>query len=244
MTVQQTVRGIGDHGRALYTLATRGDRQSDRQSQRDGYNLLSFRQKVILGWVGVGWVGEVYTYISYTHRTLKVGCNRCLIRSDGRVSTTIRTAGAPPSPFTPHPLTPYLHPSTFTLYPLPSSLSPSPLPSTLSLLSHLPLTHPHSTHRIVILRPPGRMPFRGDGSQRRITQLQWSTEMLQWFHHRTKGLSQKAVPFVALVEEAQTRWGHLAPQQHHMENKLKSRDAAEKEGRTVAWVMHVLNHID
>ena len=59
MTANEVERGIGDYGRALYTLSTRGNKQSDRQSQRDGYNLLSFRNEVGIG-VGLGNVCDIH----------------------------------------------------------------------------------------------------------------------------------------------------------------------------------------
>ena len=57
-----------------------------------------------------------------------------------------------------------------------------------------------------------------------------------WLHERTANLNFKSISFPALVREAQDLWGYVAPKQEHLENKIRSRDKARKEGRTVQWV--------
>ena len=59
--------------------------------------------------------------------------------------------------------------------------------------------------------------------------------MSQWFAKMTHGLHKKSIQFVEMAEEAHHRWGHVAPEQEHMENRIKPRDQARKEGRCVAW---------
>ena len=58
-----------------------------------------------------------------------------------------------------------------------------------------------------------------------------------WLQSATHHLSYKSVPFMALVKEAFTLWGYLAPEQEHLENRIPSRENAKKEGRTVQWVL-------
>lgn len=49
-TATQCVHTVRDHAHALYTLATKGDRRDDRQTEREGYNLLVFSQKQMCSW--------------------------------------------------------------------------------------------------------------------------------------------------------------------------------------------------
>ena len=49
-TIQQACDTIRDHTHALYTLATKGDRRDDRQTEREGYNLLIFSQEQMCKW--------------------------------------------------------------------------------------------------------------------------------------------------------------------------------------------------
>ena len=83
------------------------------------------------------------------------------------------------------------------------------------------------------LSPP--LYCRGSRAAPRHTKFVWTPVMSQWFANRTHGLHKKSIQFVEMSEEAHDRWGHLAPDQEHMENRIKSRDQARKEGRRVAW---------
>ena len=83
------------------------------------------------------------------------------------------------------------------------------------------------------LSPP--LYCRGSRAAPRRTKFVWTPVMSQWFANRTHGLHKKSIQFVEMSEEAHDRWGHLAPDQEHMENRIKSRDQARKEGRRVAW---------
>ena len=60
--------------------------------------------------------------------------------------------------------------------------------------------------------------------------------MSRWFFRETTGLSFKSIPFVTLRDFAYNKWGYKAPEQEHLENKIKSRDKAVKEGRVCRWV--------
>ena len=60
--------------------------------------------------------------------------------------------------------------------------------------------------------------------------------MSRWFYQETNGLSFKSIPFVHLAETASEKWGYKAPEQEHLENRIKSRDKAAKEGRVCRWV--------
>ena len=60
--------------------------------------------------------------------------------------------------------------------------------------------------------------------------------MGQWFDALTQNLSIKCVAFAQLVKDADNKWGHKAPPQEVLENKIKSRDRARKRGDTVKWI--------
>ena len=65
-----------------------------------------------------------------------------------------------------------------------------------------------------------------------------------WFHKATHNLNYKSTPFVSLALDAENIWGYAAPKQEHLENKIRSRDKAKKEGKTVAWVVNTgLTHL-
>ena len=58
----------------------------------------------------------------------------------------------------------------------------------------------------------------------------------QWFDNLTSKYSFKSIAFADLVRKAESKWGYLAPPQHVLENKIKSRDAARKRDDTVRWI--------
>ena len=74
--------------------------------------------------------------------------------------------------------------------------------------------------------------------------FKWTVKMLKWFHSKTRGFTFKCISFADLANKADSLWGHKAPQQEHMENKIKSRDKARSEGRTVKWVLDASVEID
>lgn len=65
--------------------------------------------------------------------------------------------------------------------------------------------------------------------------------MGKWFNAQTHRYTYKSIAFGALVQEAEDRWGYKAPQQEHLQNKIKSRDTARKSNRTVKWVLDTQN---
>ena len=89
--------------------------------------------------------------------------------------------------------------------------------------------------RVVFKRAAPTMRCRGCGAARRRKKFMWTDDMSTWFHNATKHLSKKCIPFVSLAEEAEKMWGYSAPEQEHLENRIKSRDQARKEGREVKW---------
>ena len=93
---------------------------------------------------------------------------------------------------------------------------------------------------VVFLRPPPPMPVRGCGALMRRKNFKWSKPMGEWLHTRTHRLSYKSVPFQELVREAEIRWGYAAPQQEHLENRIRGREKAKKDGRPAPrWVQEV-----
>ena len=90
---------------------------------------------------------------------------------------------------------------------------------------------------VVFVRPPAPLPFRGCDALRRRKNFKWTTSMGVWLQSATHHLTYKSVPFATLVKEAYTIWGYEAPEQEHIENKIRSREKAKKEGRTVQWVV-------
>ena len=84
---------------------------------------------------------------------------------------------------------------------------------------------------VVFLRPPPPMKVRGCGALRRRKNFQWSSEMNRWLHQRTRNTNMKSTPFVALTLEAESKWGYSAPQQEHIENRIRGREKAKKDNR-------------
>ena len=90
---------------------------------------------------------------------------------------------------------------------------------------------------VVFLRPPPPMLVRGCGAQRRRKNFKWTREMGQWLQKRTHHLGVKSVPFPSLALEAEAKWGYAAPKQENIENRIKGREKAKKEGRPMPnWV--------
>ena len=90
---------------------------------------------------------------------------------------------------------------------------------------------------VVFFRPPPPVMVRGCGALARRKNFNWTEEMGKWLHQRTDRLAFKAIPFAALVMEAQRMFGYSAPKLEHLENRIRGRDKAQKEGRTVQWVL-------
>ena len=65
--------------------------------------------------------------------------------------------------------------------------------------------------------------------------------MGKWFHSKTSKLAYKSISFGEMVRLAEARWGYKAPQQEHLEGRIKSRDAARKKNRVVKWVRDALD---
>ena len=152
-TISQTVTAFGNHARALHTLATRGNQQSNRQFERDGYNVITFKQADLFDW------GATSPCVP--------GELACLPKA---VSAVYDTTG-------------WICINKFV------------------------------DGRVVMLRPPAPVPTRGDGAQKRRKKFEWTLDMGRWFVEKTQGQAAKTIPFVALVEEAEDRWGYLAPEQ-------------------------------
>ena len=174
-TATQATMGIGDHAQALYTLATRGSRRDDRQSEREGYNLITFSQAQMSGWDPNAHVWKaddndmslLHPNIASCYDTTGWCCINTFLDGDG----------------------------------------------------------------VVFLRPTPPMLLRGCGAQRRRKNFKWTPEMGEWLQMRTHNLNFKSTPFVALALEAEQRWGYTAPKQEHIENRIKGREKAKKEGR-------------
>ena len=86
-----------------------------------------------------------------------------------------------------------------------------------------------------MMRPPPTITVRGTGAQRRRVNFKWIDSMSEWLHKAAHNLTFKSIPFVALSIDAENIWGYLTPkqEQEHLENKIRSRDKVEKEGRVV-----------
>ena len=63
-----------------------------------------------------------------------------------------------------------------------------------------------------------------------------------WLNKKTSKYSYKSIAFGALALQAEDLWGYKAPEQEHIQNKIKSRDNARKNNRTVKWVMDTQQH--
>ena len=84
------------------------------------------------------------------------------------------------------------------------------------------------------------MKVRGCGALRRRKNFKWTSEMNRWLHQRTRHTNMKSTPFVALALEAETKWGYSAPQQEHIENRIRGREKAKKDNRPPPrWVASV-----
>lgn len=180
-TASQVVRDIGEHAMALHTLATRGDRRDDRQTEREGYNLLTLRQSEM----GVG--GHVWKP-GDDDMSLLPEYLRMIYDTTGWVCTNMYA----------------------------------------------------DEDRVVFKRPPAPIPVRGSGAQKRPPVLQWTLEMGRWLNAATHSLSYKSISFPDLANKADDKWGHKAPKQEQLENKIKSRDQARKRGDTVKWIRDTL----
>jgi len=154
-STSQVVHDIVNHGHAYHTLATRGDRQSDRQFERDGYNLITFSGKDLHNW------GSQHSWSSGDSDMA------CLPKA---VSTVYDTTGW----------------RCINIY--------------------------SDGDGIVMLRPPAPIPTRGHGARKRRKKFVWTLVMSRWFYKHTNGLAAKSIPFVALAEEADDKWGYLSPQ--------------------------------
>ena len=93
---------------------------------------------------------------------------------------------------------------------------------------------------VVFLRPPPPMKVRGCSALCRRKNFKWSSEMDRWLHQRTCNTTMKSTPFVALALEAESKWGYSAPQQEHIENRIRGREKAKKDNRPPPrWVASV-----
>ena len=77
---------------------------------------------------------------------------------------------------------------------------------------------------------------RGCGASERRKRFKWTPDMNVWLHKATSHLHKKSIGFTELAAEAFRKWGHSAPEYEHLNNRIKSRDQARKEGREVRWV--------
>ncbi len=66
--------------------------------------------------------------------------------------------------------------------------------------------------------------------------------MSKWLYEKTSKYSYKSIAFGALAMQAENLWGYRAPDQEHLQNRIKSRDYARKNNRTVKWVLDVQRH--
>ena len=164
------------HTRAVYTLASRGE--GDSFAERDGYNLMTFRQSDLLRW------GSKYKW--------KAGC------------------------------TDMSH--------LPEAVS-----ATRNVANWSCVNTSVGGNRVVFKRASPGLRCRGCAATARRTKFKWTEEMTIWFNNRTRHLVKKSIGFVELRDEAFVKWGCRAPEQEHLENRIKSRDQARKEGREVKW---------
>ena len=176
-TATQAVDTIRDHAQALYTLATKGDRRDDRQTEREGYNLLIFSQR------------QMCTLDPNAHVWQRGDMDMSLLHPS--ISECFDTKG-------------WVCVNTYA-----------------------------DGDGVVFLRPPPPMLLRGCGAQRRVKQFQWTEQQGIWLQKRTHHLGLKSINFLDLALEAEARWGHSAPKQENIENRIKSREQAKKEGRAL-----------
>ena len=93
---------------------------------------------------------------------------------------------------------------------------------------------------VVFQRPLPPMVVRGCGALMRRKNFKWTKQMSVWLQSKTHNLTYKSVPFTQLVAEAEDKWGYIAPKQEHLENKIRGRDKAKKDGRPPPkWVREV-----
>ena len=88
----------------------------------------------------------------------------------------------------------------------------------------------------MVLFSSGHHHSRGSAAAPAHRVFNWTVDMPRWLHAATEFLEFKSVPFVSLCEEAELKWGYKSPEQEHLENKIKSRDQARKQDRTVEWI--------
>jgi len=74
------------------------------------------------------------------------------------------------------------------------------------------------------------------------THFEWTLEMSKWLYEKTSKYSYKSIAFGALAMQAENLWGYRAPDQEHLQNRIKSLDNARKNNRTVKWVLDVQRH--
>ena len=97
---------------------------------------------------------------------------------------------------------------------------------------------------VVFKRPPPPMHLRGCGAQRARHNFKWTLEQSVWLQSLTHNLSVKSVPFTALANDAEMKWGRCAPKQENLENRIKGREKAQKEGcPPPAWLMQVADFL-
>ena len=181
MTCTQTVEAIGNVAQALWTLSTTGSRRDDRQHEREGYNLLVFRQSKFTAWDADAHVWQA-----------------------GESDMT---------------------------------LLPSVIRACYDTTGWLCINTYSDKDGVVFLRPSPPLCVRGRGAARRRTNFKWTDTMGKWLHANTAHLSAKSLPLAQLAESAFKKWGHLAPEQEHILNRIKGRDKAKKEGRPPpSWV--------
>lgn len=91
---------------------------------------------------------------------------------------------------------------------------------------------------VVFKRPSPAVSVRGCGALARRKNFHWTVDMGKWLHRQTHNLGMKQVPFTQLVQDAEVLWGYEAPKLEHLQNKIKSREQAKKEGRPPPrWVL-------
>ena len=211
-TITQLVEAIGTHGRALHTISSVGSRRDDRQHEREGYNLLVLSQRQMREWC------------PNAHQWKPGDTDMSLLPP--HVRTIYDTTGWECINF--------FSDGDRVVFKRPAA----PIPvrgSRAQSRKVAPAPGPHITSHVTQLRDVTLMLY-----VHTQVAFQWSKEMLQWFHEQTHKFTFKCISFPGLVETAEQRWGHKAPEQDHMENKIRSRDKARKEGRTVKWVREAL----
>lgn len=96
---------------------------------------------------------------------------------------------------------------------------------------------------VVFKRPPPPMHLRGCGAQLRRRNFKWTLPQSVWLQERTYNLSYKSCPFPQLARDAESEWGRLAPKQENLENRIKGREKAKKEGRPPPdWLVQASRH--